>query len=245
MTDDNRTPVGRRAVVLAFSAVLALAALTACESVAPRETTATAPVGAARPARVPAEAPRFEVDSDASEIRLLVAREGPLAVLGHNHVMVAPVHGALYAGESAAASGFDLEIRVREFDVDPSAAREQEGPDFAAAVPDAARKGTRDNLLGSDVLDAARFPTIRIESVALVGPRWNPDVTARITLRGTTRDVDFPSAVVQSADEITVVAAVTLRQSDFGITPFSILGGGLRVRDAIRVRAHIVARRVP
>lgn len=245
MSDDRRVCLPRAATALFCSMALALAFLSACEQLPSREEPAATPGGEARPANVPAGALRFEVDSGASEIRLLVGRAGPLASLGHNHVIVAPVHGMLYAGESAAASGFDLEILVREFDVDPSAARQQEGGDFATQVPDAARQGTRENLLGSDLLDAAKFPSIRIQSVALAGPPWNPDVSARMTVRATARSIEFPCAVVQSGDVISVIANVVLRQSDFGITPFSVLGGGLRVDDAFRVRARIVARRAP
>jgi hypothetical protein len=35
-----------------------------------------------------------------------------------------------------------------------------------------------------------------------------------------------------------------LRQSDFGITPFSVLGGALTVEDELRVRYRLLARRV-
>ena len=233
----------RAATVLSCAAVLAMTVLAGCQGAPSREPGAA--VQPAAPAHVPSGAPRYEVKADQSEIRLLLGREGPLASLGHSHVIIAPVHGELYSADAVASSGFSLEIRVQEFEVDPPAARAEEGPAFASSVPDVARQGTRTNMLGPDVLDAAAFPSIRIESVALSGPRWNPDVSARISIRGTARDIDFPCAVVHAGDDITVIANFTLRQSDIGITPYSVLGGGLQVSDAIRIRARIVARRVP
>ncbi len=193
---------------------------------------------------LPAAAPRFVVDPAASEIRLLVYRAGPLARFGHNHVIAGSVRGEIRAGSSAADSGFRLEVPVESLDVDPPAARTEEGTEFAAEVSAEARQGTRANMLGGEVLDAAHHPLIRIESVALSGPRWNPTVLARATLRGAAHDLQFPAAVIQDGDRLTVIASFSFRQSDFGITPFAALGGGLQVRDAIDVRIHLTARRV-
>lgn len=186
---------------------------------------------------------RFAVDPHASEVRLLVYREGPLARFGHNHVLVGRVEGEVRAADTAAGSAFRLEIPVGSMAVDPPAARAEEGAEFVAEVSDQARTGTRDNMLGAEVLDAGRYPFLRIASVALAGPRWNPTVTARVTLRGATRVVRFPAAVFQTGDTIEVIAFFRVRQSDFGIKPFAALGGGLLVRDAMDIRMRIIARR--
>ncbi len=188
-------------------------------------------------------AARFDVDPQASEVRVLVYRAGPLARFGHDHVVIGRVRGEIRAGASAATSGFRLEIPVASFQVDPPAARAEDGGEFAEPVSAQAREGTRHNMLGAAVLDAARYPLIRIESVSLAGPSWNPTVTARVTLRGATHDLRFPAAVFEGPDTLTVIAQFRLDQTEFGIRPFSILGGGLRVRDALDVRLRIVARR--
>lgn len=211
--------------------------LAACQGVPPR---AVAPVPTAN---VPRHAVRFVINSRASQIRVLVYRAGPLANFGHNHVIVGHVRGDLYAGASAAASGFRLEIPVDSFVVDPPAARAEQGFAFAANVSPQARAGTRAHMLGPKVLDASAYPIIRIASVALSGPRWNPDVTARVTLRGTTRELHFPAAVVENGGTLTVIARFRFDQSEFGIQPYSILDGGLRVRNAIDVRLELVAQR--
>jgi len=192
---------------------------------------------------IPAAAPHYSVDPQASEIRLLVYRDGPLARFGHSHVVVGRVHGEIRAGDTAAASGFRLEIPVDSFAVDPPAARAEEGDEFAAQVSEPARRDTRENMLGADVLDAARHPLVRVESIALVGPQWGPTVTARVTLRGVTRDLRFAAAVLRQDDTLVVVAGFRIRQSEFGIEPISALNGGLRVRDALDIRVRLVARR--
>lgn len=192
---------------------------------------------------VPFGAPRYRVDPQASEIRLLIYRDGPLARFGHNHVVVGRVHGEIRAGDTAAASGFRLEIPVDSLVVDPPAARAEEGDEFAAQVSEPARRDTRENMLGADMLDAAKHPLVLIESIALVGPQWAPTVTARVTLRGVVRDLRFAAAVLRQDDMLAVVAAFRINQSEFGIEPFTALNGGLRVRDALDIRVRLVARR--
>ena len=175
-------------------------------------------------------------------MRLLVYRDGPMARFGHNHVMTGRVQGEIGVSDFAAASGFKLEIPADSFVVDAPVSRAEEGGEFAAAVSDQARKGTRDNMLGVDILDAAHYPTIFVESDSLVGPRWNPNVTAHVTVRGKTIELKFPAAVVEQSGSLTVIAAFRVLQSELGIEPYSILGGAIRVRDAIDIRVRLVAR---
>ncbi len=192
---------------------------------------------------VPSGAPRYSVDPQASEIRLLVYRDGPLARFGHNHVVVGRVHGEIRAGAPAVGSGFRLEIPVDSFVADAPAARAEEGDEFAAQVSEPARRDTRENMLGRQVLDAEKHPLVRVESIALVGPQWGPTVTARVTLRGVMRDLRFAAAVLRQDDLLEVVASFRINQSEFGIEPFTALNGGLRVRDRLDIRVRLVARR--
>ncbi len=223
--------------------IFPLLLLAACQTTAPPAGEHTARQAAPATAALPAQGTRFLVDPAASEVRLLVYRAGPLARFGHNHVVTGRPRGEVVAGASAAASGFRLELAAALLSVDDPAARAEEGGEFSARVSDEARRGTRENMLGKDVLDAAAYPQIEIDSISLSGPRWNPDVTARVTLRGATRELSFPAAVVQEGARLTVIASFSLRQSDFGITPYSALGGGLRVADRIDVRVRLLARR--
>jgi len=226
------------------SALFPLLALAACQVAPPAEHTAAQAPAVRAEAHLPVGAERYAVASAESEIRLLVYRAGPLARVGHNHVIVGPVRGEIWAGRTAESSGFLLEVPVGSLSVDPVAARAEEGKDFAAEVSDEARRGTREHMLGGEVLDAQRYPVIRVESVALSGPRWNPSVVARVTLRGVAHEQHFPAAVVEYGDWLVVIASFAFHQSDFGIEPYSALGGGLRVADEVRVRIRLEARRV-
>jgi polyisoprenoid-binding protein YceI len=191
--------------------------------------------------RAPTEAEVWTVDAAASEIRVLVYRAGALARLGHNHVITGAIEGEIHRGARTETSGFRLRIPLDALQVDLPAARADEGQRFAAPISDNARAGTRTNLLGPAVLDAAEFPEIRIESLALEGPRWNPRVTARLLLRGEWHQLSFPAAVVEQGQRMVIVATLRLSQAALGMAPFSALGGSLQVADELDVRLRIVA----
>ncbi|MBK8018346.1 MAG: YceI family protein [Betaproteobacteria bacterium] len=192
-----------------------------------------------------AEATRYEVTTEDSGIRLKVYREGPLARLGHNHVITARVQGVLYRDPRTGEPGFRLEIPLDSVEVDPADARQEEGGDFPGEIPAPARQGTRDNMLGPGLLDAGRWPVIRIESIRVSGTGPRTRVMALATLRGTSRPLEFPATVSDGPSGLSVTADFQVRQTDLGLVPMSVLGGGLRVRDAVDVEVRLFARSVP
>ena len=47
------------------------------------------------------------------------------------------------------------------------------------------------------------------------------------------------------AEQLSVAGRLSFEQTDFGITPYSLLGGAIAVRNALDLRFRIVARRLP
>ena len=190
----------------------------------------------------PENSVRYEILPDLSDIRFLVFRAGPLARFGHNHVVQAKnIRGEIYLAPDIHQSSFSIEIPVKDFQVDAEDARLDEGDVFLTQPDEEAIAGTAKNMLGEKVLDAARYPKIEIRSLALTGPAWGMDIATRIKVHGVERKIVVPSAVENSNDKLVVTAFFSINQTDFGITPMSVLGGGLQVQDAIKVRMRIVA----
>lgn len=195
--------------------------------------------------RVPAGSIAYELEATRCEVLVLVFRAGPLARLGHNHVLRATaLEGRVWEGRDAAGSGFAIEVPVAALAVDEPASRAAAGVGFESEVSDDARAGTQSNLLRPEVLDAARHPVVRIESRSMTGPRDRPTVRAVVTLRGASVALDVPVQVSRQGDDLEVVGRLALRQSDFGIVPFSIAGGAVQVADDVEVRFRLVARRL-
>lgn len=91
------------------------------------------------------------------------------------------------------------------------------------------------------VLDAERYPWVSIEA-RRTGD--NEVFEADITLHGVTRTVQLPVRVEQAADGrgLQASGSLLLKQSDFGIVPFAILGGAMAVQDQMELAFRITAR---
>jgi len=187
----------------------------------------------------------YVVDGKASDVRILAFRGGPLAKVGHNHVIrVHDLTGDVYIAPDFHESGFALAFPVAKLQVDPADGRADEGADFAVMPSPQAIDGTYRNMTGPALLDAQQFPMITLRSVTLIGPVWGPEATVRVTLHGVAQDLHVPLAITRGDKELFIIGMFTLKTSDFGMTPFSVLGGGLQVLDEVKVRFSIVAHKI-
>jgi hypothetical protein len=230
--------------MLTQRALVLVACIWTLSSCTPRRADVPAPVARtpAAEAQAPAGARVLEIDPDRSFVTLLVRRAGPLARLGHNHVIVSSQEsGRAWLGPEPQQSGFEIRLPVSAFVVDDPAARSAAGPEFPGELPAEARDGTYRNMLRPEVLDGDRHPEIVVRVSRVSGTWQQPVVVARITLRGVTRDIEVP--VDLQRDQQALLARGTLRilQSDFGITPFSVGGGAIQVADEVDVRFEIAA----
>ena len=103
-----------------------------------------------------------------------------------------------------------------------------------------ARAGTLANLLGEKVLDAERYPVVRAELEGFSGPRWAPEARLRLRVRDAERIVPVALGVTDLGETVHVTGSFAATHADFGMTPFSVLGGALSVREDLRVRVRLV-----
>ena len=215
--------------------------LAGCHTV-PSHPRSSAPSGeVAKPAQ---GAARYTVDAEHSEVRFLVYKIGALSAFAHDHTVDAKgFQGEVYLAGSFPDSSFSLTLPVKDFQVDDPASREAEGKDFSPNPSASAVQGTTRNMLGPGVLDAGKYPEVTIQSVKVTGSEAKAEATVRITLHGTARDLRVPFTLDRSGDQLTATGEFELRQSEFGITPFSAVGGAIQVADAIQVKFKILARK--
>jgi len=230
-------------LILRVPAVVAFTLLFGCTG--PPERPAEAPASVPWPEFAPPQPNEttFRVDPADSELRIRVDPEGAMARLGHSHIIGGSViSGTVILGDDDESARLDLGIDPSALEVDRPDWRAAEG--LEAELDQSAISGTRANMLGERVLNAEIHPEISVRSTAVSGPAWLPDVTARIRLRGTVREVIVPVSVERTARRLIASGKIDLLQSDFGIEPFSTAGGALRVSDRMRIRFRIVAEKV-
>ena len=184
---------------------------------------------------------RFDVANSRIEIRAY--RDGPMAQLGHNHLIVSTaLAGTIDVRSPASDTRFMLELPLNSLVVDDPAARSGAGAEFVKEVPQADRDGTRRNMLGSSVLDAMRQPVLRLGAESLEGGPDEFVAQVRVGLRGEERIVSVPVSVQREDGKVSVHASFTLHHADLGLTPFTVALGALRVRDEIAIDFRLEAR---
>jgi polyisoprenoid-binding protein YceI len=211
--------------------------LTACgQPLAPPVAPASGPGAGPNASRAaaPPGAAVYTVDPAASLVAVTVRRAGLMARLGHDHVVASHTLAGYVAPDAGRA---ELSFRPDQMTVDEPQLLREAGIDTQPSPQ--AVEGTRANMLGP-VLEAQRYPMVTLHAEQLA------DRTLRVavTLHGATRWLDLPATVQVDAAQVSASGTARLKQTDFGITPFSVGGGLLAVQDELEVRYHIVARRL-
>ncbi len=180
---------------------------------------------------------------DESLLTILVFRGGALVKAGHNHVIAShSLAGSAWVPEDPERASFEIHVPVNEFTIDEPKLRALEGEEFATEVPDSAREGTKKNMLSEPMLDGARFPEIVLRSGRMERGSEGMLAQVGVSARGQTRVITVPIQYEIRENEVRATGQFALRQTDLGLTPFSLLGGALRVEDQMTVRFSVVAR---
>jgi polyisoprenoid-binding protein YceI len=172
---------------------------------------------------LPCEAQPRAIDTTRSTVTVRVFKAGLFRALADDHTIEAPLaEGTL---DDSAMPSVQIAIDARRMHVlDPGVSPKD-------------RQAVQTRMLGPDVLDADRFPHIRFHSVAIQqadADRWS--VRGELELHGQTRPVTVNVVRAQGHYK----GSTSLKQSDFGIKPISIVGGTVKVKDEIRIEFDIV-----
>lgn len=166
-----------------------------------------------------------QIDTSQSKLTVFVYKSGLFSGFADDHIIDAPISG----GTLSDAPPLSVSIEVRSADL---VVRD---PKLSASK----RADVQARMVGPDVLDARTYPSIVFDSTGIesIGAdRWN--VTGRLRIHGQTRAVTF--AVTRANGRYR--GLVLLKQRDFGITPISIAGGTVKVKDELKVEFDIGAR---
>jgi hypothetical protein len=177
----------------------------------------------------------FTLAPQESSVRIYAFRAGRAARLGHNHVLSAPQFtGFFYLPSSGAAEGrFDLVFRLDQLELDNPAYRSPLGAAFASVLSPDAIESTREHLLGADGLQADLFPFVRIHSLQISGEAPKFAVKVQVDMHGHELQIWVPLDVEGLPDRLSVSGSLVLHQTDFGVQPYSLLGGLLSVQDEV------------
>ncbi|HEY6720657.1 MAG TPA: YceI family protein, partial [Burkholderiales bacterium] len=158
------------------------------------------------------------------------------ARIGHDHVVASHDLAGYVASEEGRA---DLYVPLERLVVDEPELRAESK--FESQPTESDIEGTRRNML-EKVLEAEQFPFALIRVSRSDSGAGRLDVA--ITLHGTTRELKIPAEIEANTREVAASGRLELKQTDFGIVPYSILGGAIQVQDLLTLRFRIRALRL-
>src|SRR3989442_14973896 len=164
------------------------------------------------------------IDPQKSSITVSVFKAGVFAAFGHEHEISAPMQQGSFTENPGSV---ELTVDARRMRVMDKGISEKD------------RAEIQQTMLGPKVLDSEKFPTIRFRStrVELLGEgKWS--LLGDLTIHGETRPVKVR---VEGANG-RYHGTAELKQKDFGITPVTVGGGAVKVKNELRVEFDIVSK---
>lgn len=162
------------------------------------------------------------VDVQHSTVTIRVFKSGLFSGLAHNHEIAAPL-------SSGTIDLTTLSVEVH------FAAQNLSVLDPEASPGDRAK--VQETMLSDKVLDVERFPQITFVSRSVKSAEGNVYmVEGDLTLHGVTH----PLALTVSLTNGHYMGSVKLKQTAFGITPISLFGGSVKVKDIIEINLDIL-----
>jgi hypothetical protein len=184
----------------------------------------------------------FDVDLEESRVYVKVTSSGSF---GHPH----GVEGRLASGKVELGRGGELVLDMRSFAVDTPEARRHVA--LKGGVSSSEQQKITDTKLGKDVLDAVGYPgaVYKIASCTPVDGQaaGNPgryQLEGELTLHGVTRRLSSMAAFERSRAPgvFRLRGSFPIQQSQFGIQPYSALGGLVGVADRLEIWGDLVLR---
>jgi polyisoprenoid-binding protein YceI len=163
------------------------------------------------------------IDVKRSTVTILVFKSGMFSAFADNHTIRAP----LASGSISAQPPFAVDATIHTADLtvlDPE-------------LSPGKRAEVQSRMLGPEVLDAKTYPQITFASTSIEPAGTNQwKVSGRLTLHGHTQLVTVPV----THDKGAYRGSVHIKQRDYGITPISIAGGTVKVKDELTIELEIV-----
>jgi polyisoprenoid-binding protein YceI len=162
------------------------------------------------------------IDGNKSTLKIRVLKSGAFSAFAHDHEIEAPI-----AEGKVDASGKSVQLRVE------SRKMRVLDPD----TPADKRAEIQHTMESASVLDVEKFPEISYQSNAVTSHgegHW--EVRGDLTLHGKKEPVVVEVTLLNGHYK----GAASFKQTTFGISPISIAGGAVKVKDELKIEFDIV-----
>jgi len=161
------------------------------------------------------------IDTAASTLTVHAYKSGVFSFAGHDHTIRATI----------ASGTLDPSNRAIEFSV---SAKDMQVLDPSES--DKNKMEIRSTMLGPKLLDSDKYPQILFRSTAIRQLSTTSfEVQGELTLHG----IALPPTMKVTRDGDRYVGQTKVKQSDYGLTPVSVAGGTIKVKDEVMVEFSV------
>lgn len=179
----------------------------------------------------------YTIVASESSFWVFAGKSGLLSGLAHDHEIGVKSFGGKVTIPQAGAGGgaLTLEIDAKSLTVLDKKPSEDDKKKISASMH-------------SEVLESQKYPGISFKSVSVadlkpVGENaYSFTLEGDLTLHGVTKRIAIPVNLTVTPQQLRAVGKYTLKQSDFGIKPYSAAGGTIKVKNEVVVNFNIVAK---
>lgn len=172
-----------------------------------------------------------------SSFWVFVGKTGFFSALAHDHEIGVKRFGGRVVVPAAGAGGGSLEMEV-------------DAPSLVVLdkKPSEEDKKKIFNSMHNEVLESAKYQKIAFKSVSVSDVKQTGNeaysfvVNGDLTLHGVTKRIAVPVAATVTPQQLRATGKYTLKQTDYGIKPYSAAGGTIKVKDEVVVNFNIVAK---
>jgi polyisoprenoid-binding protein YceI len=187
--------------------------------------------GAKNLAPTPVPAKTYNLVPAESSFTVFVGKAGALSFLAHDHnIAVKSFSGRVVVPPAGAAQGsLELDVDARSLVVLDKVS-DKDRAEITKSMHEA-------------VLESAKFPKITFRSVGISNVNGaSLTVNGDLTLHGVTRRIAVPVNISATPQLLRATGKYTLKQIDFGITPYSAAAGSIRVKNEVVLNFNLVAK---
>jgi polyisoprenoid-binding protein YceI len=172
-----------------------------------------------------------------SSFWVFAGKTGIFSAFAHNHEIGVKSFSGRVVVPAAGAGGGSLEMEV-------------DAPSLVVLDKEPSEEDKKKifNSMHNEVLESAKYQKITFKSVSVSDVKQTGSdaysfvVNGDLSLHGVTKRIAVPVAATVTPQQLRATGKYTLKQTDYGIKPYSAAGGSIKVKDEVVVNFNIVAK---